>query len=81
MHVSFRYSCYDLVGPLVMKKIRKNKKQPKKTIQRSRKPRAGNQLEKATAAYFASLSSEALEEENRLGAALAQEASHVNFDE
>jgi hypothetical protein len=64
-----------------MKKIGKNKKQPKKKGQKSRKRRAWNQLEKATAAYFASLSGEALEEENRLGAALAEAASHVNFDE
>jgi hypothetical protein len=61
-----------------MKKIRKNKKQPKK---KGQKRRAWNQLEKATAAYFASLSGEALEEENRLGAALSEAASHVNFDE
>jgi len=61
-----------------MKKIWKNKKRPKK---KSRKKQARNRLEKATAAYFASLSAEALEEENRLGAALGEAASHVNFDE
>jgi hypothetical protein len=61
-----------------MQKIRKIKKQPKK---RSRKKRTWNKLEKATAAYFASLSGEALEEENRLGAALSDAASRVNFDE
>jgi len=38
-------------------------------------------LEAATAAYFASLSPEALEEENRLGEAFASEAGQVNFDE
>jgi hypothetical protein len=37
-------------------------------------------LEKATAAYFASLSGEELREEQSLGRALAFEASHVNFD-
>jgi hypothetical protein len=64
-----------------MKKIRRNKQQPKKKAGKSRKKPAWNQLEKATAAYLASLSGEALEEENRLGAALAEAASHVNFDE
>jgi len=38
-------------------------------------------LETETEAYFASLSSEALEEENRLGEALAHAAGQVNFDE
>jgi len=61
-----------------MKKIRNRKKQSKK---KNRKRKTWNRLEKATAAYFASLSPEALEEENRLGAALADAASHVNFDE
>jgi hypothetical protein len=61
-----------------MKKIRKNKKQREK---KGRKKRIWNQLEKATAASFASLSGEALKEENRLGAALGEAASHVNFDE
>jgi len=64
-----------------MKKIRKNKKQPKKKGRKIRKRQAWNKLEKATAAYFASLSGEALEEENRLGDALAEAASHVDFDE
>jgi hypothetical protein len=64
-----------------MKKIRKSKKQPKRKGRKIRKRRAWNHLEKATAAYFASLSGEALEEENRLGAALSEAASHVNFDE
>jgi hypothetical protein len=63
-----------------MKKIGKNKKQPKKKDLKSRKKRARNQLEKATAVYYASLSGEALEEENRIGAAMA-DSSHVNFDE
>ena len=64
-----------------MKKVRKNKKQPKKKGRQARKKRAWNQLEKATAAYFASLPGKALQEENRLGAALADAASTVNFDE
>jgi hypothetical protein len=64
-----------------MKKITKNKKQPKKKGRKNRKKRVWNKLEKATAAYFASLSGEALEEENRLGDALGEAASHVNFDE
>lgn len=38
-------------------------------------------LEAATEAYFASLSPEEREDENRLGEALALEAGQVNFDE
>ncbi len=63
-----------------MKKSGKNKKQPKKKDLKSRKKRPWNQLEKATAAYYASLSGEALEEENRLGAAMAHAAGQVDFD-
>ena len=62
-----------------MKKRGKKKKRLKKSIQK--KSSRASRLEKATAAYFASLSPEALEEENRLGAALSEAASHVNFDE
>jgi hypothetical protein len=47
----------------------------------ARKAEARARLEAATEAYFDSLSPEALEEENRLGEALAEEAGHVNFDE
>jgi len=61
-----------------MKKSRKQKKQLKKITKK--KPARTNQLEKATAAYFASLSGEALEEENRLGAALAHSAARMDFD-
>ena len=43
-----------------MKKSRKQKKQLKKITKN--KPARTNQLEKATAAYFASLSGEALED-------------------
>jgi hypothetical protein len=68
-------------GKSDMKKNRRNKKQPSKKGQKNRKKRTWSQLEKATTAYFASLSGEALEEENRLGAALAEETSQVNFDE
>lgn len=39
------------------------------------------QLERATATYYASLSGKALEEENRLGAAMAYASSLVNFNE
>jgi len=35
----------------------------------------------ATEAYFASLSPEALDDENRLGEALAHETGQLNFDE
>src|SRR6266700_3067967 len=64
-------------GSPSMKKKRKRKqpnKHPKKKAVRT------NCLEEATAAYFASLSPEALEEENRLGAAMASAAGQVNFD-
>jgi hypothetical protein len=54
------------------------KEQPKKA--RKKNARKPNALEKATAAYFASLSPEELEEENRLGAAVASAARQVNFD-
>ncbi len=47
----------------------------------ARRMEARERLEAATEAYFASLSPEALEEENRLGEALAHEAGKVNFDE
>ncbi len=59
-----------------------NKK--RKTKQPNKRPRKKavrtNRLEEATAAYFASLSPEALEEEKQLGAAVASAAGHVNFD-
>ena len=47
----------------------------------ARRAEARERLEAATEAYFASLSPEAREEENRLGGALSQETDHVNFDE
>jgi hypothetical protein len=47
----------------------------------ARRIEARERLEAATEAYFASLSPEALEEENRLGEALAHEAGNVSFDE
>jgi len=47
----------------------------------ARRTEARRRLEAATTAYFDSLSGEDLAEENRLGAALADEASRVNFDE
>lgn len=37
-------------------------------------------LEKAMAAYFASLSSEELREENELGRALSEATNRVNYD-
>jgi hypothetical protein len=61
-----------------MKKTR-NKKSPKNNSKKKRTRRT--KLERATAAYFDSQSPQALEEENRLGAALGQAASQVNFDE
>ena len=59
------------------KPVKKKRTKPKKNTRRARRQR----LERATARYFASLSGEALEEENRLGAAMAEASSHVNFDE
>lgn len=47
----------------------------------ARRAESRERLEAATEAYFASLSPEALEEENRLGEALAHESGRVNFDE
>ena len=47
----------------------------------ARRAEARDRLEAATEAYFASLSPEALEEENRLGEALFHESGHINFDE
>jgi hypothetical protein len=52
-----------------------------RAISVARRAEARERLEAATEAYFASLSPEALQEENRLGEALAQEADHVDFDE
>jgi hypothetical protein len=52
-----------------------------RAISVARRAEARERLEAATEAYFASLSPEALEEENRLGEALAHETDHVNFDE
>lgn len=58
------------------------KKPKKKQLKKHTKKKAArmNRLEEATAAYFASLSPEALEEENQLGAALASAAAQVDFD-
>jgi hypothetical protein len=61
-----------------MKKRGKKKKWSKKSSA-NRSSRA-TRLEKATAAYFASLTGEALKEENRLGAAMAHAAGQVDFD-
>lgn len=47
----------------------------------ARQAESRERLEAATEAYFASLSPEALEQENRLGEALGYEAGRVNFDE
>ena len=58
---------------LAAKKKPRKKKRITKAMRRKR-------LEKATAAYFASLSGEALREENELGRALAYEMSKVDFD-
>jgi hypothetical protein len=47
----------------------------------ARRAESRERLEAATEAYFASLSPEALEEENRLGEALSDAAGQVNFNE
>ena len=47
----------------------------------ARRAESRERLETATEAYFASLSPEALDEENRLGEALASATGQVNFDE
>jgi hypothetical protein len=52
-----------------------------RAISVARRAEARARLEAATETYFASLSLKALEEENRLGEALAHEAGYVNFDE
>jgi hypothetical protein len=52
-----------------------------RAISVARRAEARERLEAATEAYFAALPPEALEEENRLGEALAYETDHVNFDE
>jgi hypothetical protein len=59
-------------------KRKKNKKSKKQT-----RPRASTRkrLEQATAAYYASLSGEALEEERRLEIALTSTLGQINFDE
>jgi len=56
---------------------RKTKKLKKSNSRAARRKR----LERATAAYYRSLSREDLKKENRLGAAMAWAASQVNFDE
>jgi hypothetical protein len=58
------------------------KKHQKKHFKKysKKKPSTRKRLEEATAAYFASLSGEVLEEENRLGVALASAAVQVDFD-
>ena len=60
-----------------MNKTRKTK--PSKRVVKKCAPR--NKLEKATTAFYASLRGKDLEEENRLGAALAHAAALVNFDQ
>ena len=59
------------------KKRRKSRSKKRTRTKRSHRER----LEKATANYFASLSGEALKEENELAAAVGHAASRVNFDE
>jgi hypothetical protein len=63
--------------------VHEEKCEKKKELRKRAKKKTArnNRLEEATASYFASLSPEALEEENRLGAALSEAASPVNFDE
>lgn len=60
------------------------KKSPKKKQSKRKRSRIQGKvtpLEKATAAYYASLSNEAAEEEKRLEAVVGEAASHVNLDE
>jgi hypothetical protein len=52
-----------------------------RAISVARRMEARERLETATEAYFASLTPEALDEENRLGEALAHASGYVNFDE
>lgn len=52
-----------------------------RSISMARRAEARERLEAATTAYFASLSPDALKEENQLAEALAYESGHVNFDE
>jgi hypothetical protein len=58
------------------------KKTAKKATKRSSKKKLSNPnlLEKATALYYASQSPEDRAHENRLGAAMASAAAHVNFN-
>jgi hypothetical protein len=63
-----------------MKKPRKKIRRGKGTS-RDTKAARRKRLERATAAYFRSLSGEALEEEKRLEAAVAAASSRINFDE
>jgi len=60
-------------------KKKPKKKQSKKAARR--KARRPNALERATSAYFRSLSGAALEEERRLEAALTSYLGQINFDE
>jgi hypothetical protein len=66
-----------------MRKSHKSKKQLKRKTKRSTKKNTSkkNWLEKATAAFYASMSPDQIEEENRLGLAVAAAASHINFYE
>jgi len=61
-----------------MKKKRKTKRLQKVTTAKARRP---NALERATAAYFASLSGKALGEERRLEAAVASTPGNINFND
>ena len=61
-----------------MKKLPKKKQSKRK---RSRIQKKVTPLERATAAYYASMSQGALEEEKRLVAAVCEAASHLNIDE
>lgn len=58
---------------------RATKTKPRKK-KRMTKAMRRKQLERATAAYFASLSPAELREENELGKALSEVAGRVNYD-
>ena len=62
--------------------MKKKSTKKKRTKQKSNTKLARRRrLARATAAYYASLSGEALEEENRLGALMDETSSQINFDE
>jgi urease accessory protein UreF len=73
---------YNYLRSLVRKKRAANMAEAVDLVlQRAREEQNREELERATAAFFDSLSPEEREEENRLGEALSRAAEEVNFDE